>query len=296
MTLVSTQTGTPPHVIRNVSDTALWVGYYRVMETERKDAIFRDPYARKLSGERGEQIVKHMRWGKAYAWPMIVRTAVMDEIIVRLVSRQGVDLVLNLAAGLDARPYRLDLPAGLQWMEADFPDMIRYKEEILAGDKPKCRLERVPADLREESARRQLFDRVQASAKNALVITEGLLAYLSPEEVESLAHDLHSRPSIRWWLTDIASPKVLQRTHKHVGKHLQGAQAMMKFAPPEGPEWFESRGWKQAEFRDMFQEAVRLHRQPPFAWIWKMMKLLAPKKFAREMKAWRSGMLLMQPK
>lgn len=291
----SSPTSTAPHVIRNVSDTALWVGYYRVMETERPDAIFRDPYARKLTGERGEQIVKRMRWGKAYAWPMIVRTAVMDDIILRLVKQSSVDLVLNLAAGLDARPYRLELPPELLWIEADFPDMIRYKEEILAADKPRCRLERVSADLRDPAARGQLFDRVQSTAKNALVITEGLLAYLAGEEVEALARDLHARPAIRWWLTDIASPKVLQRTLKHVGKHLQQAQAVMKFAPPEGPQWFASRGWKEAEFRDMIVEAQRLDRTPPFMWVWKIFKLVAPRKFEREMKAWRSGMLLMQP-
>lgn len=281
--------------MRNVSDTALWVGYYRVMETDRPDAVFRDPLARKLVGDRGEQIVKSMRLGKAYAWPMIVRTAVMDEIILRLVKRQGVDTVLNLAAGLDTRPYRLDVPSGLHWIEADLPDMVRYKEEILAADQPKCRLERISADLREPAARRQVLDRVQADAKNALVITEGLLAYLAPEDVEALARDLHDHPALRWWLTDIASPKVLQRTQKHMGKHLQRAGALMKFAPPEGPQWFEARGWKEAEFREMMQEAVRLQRTPAGMWVWGIFKLLAPKKFAREMKAWRSGMLLMQP-
>ena len=284
-----------PHVMQNVSDTALWVAWYRTMESERPDAVFHDPYARRLAGERGEQIVKHMRWGKMYAWPMIVRTAVMDDIILRLVREGAVDTVLNLAAGLDARPYRLDLPAALNWVEADLPDMIRYKEEILAADQPRCRLERVSADLRVHDARCALFDRVQSQARSALVITEGLLAYLDPAEVEALARDLHARSGFRFWLTDIASPKVLQRIQKHVGKHLENAQAIMKFAPAEGPEWFQPRGWKQSEFRDMAAEAVRLNRQPPFAWMWKFWKTVAPKRFEREMKLWRSGMLLMQP-
>ena len=281
--------------MRNVSDTALWVGHYRVMETERPDAIFRDPYAKKLVGERGEQIVKHMRYGRMYAWPMIVRTAVMDEIVLRLVREHRIDTVLNLAAGLDARPYRLDLPANLHWIEADLPDMVRYKEEMLAADQPKCRLERIAADLRDPAARRAVLDRVQAGAKQALVITEGLLAYLTPEQVEELARDLHQHPAVAWWLTDIASPKVLQRTHKHVGKHLQIADAPFRFAPPEGPEWFQPRGWKQAEFREMMEEAIRLQRTPPMMWIWTIFKLLFPRKFEREKKAWRSGMLLMRP-
>src|SRR4249920_2369696 len=63
--------------IRNVSDTALWVAIYRAMESERPDALFNDPYARRLGGERGEAIARTMPEGH---WPIVVRTAVMDEI------------------------------------------------------------------------------------------------------------------------------------------------------------------------------------------------------------------------
>ncbi|HEY9519352.1 MAG TPA: class I SAM-dependent methyltransferase, partial [Gemmatimonadales bacterium] len=91
-------------MIQNIADTARWVAFYRAMETERPDAVFRDPYARRLAGERGEAIVHAMPKGRQMAWPMIVRTAVMDEIIMRVVKHEEVDCVLNLAAGLDARP------------------------------------------------------------------------------------------------------------------------------------------------------------------------------------------------
>ena len=90
--------------IRNVSDTARWVAFYRAMETERKDAIFRDPYARKLAGARGEEIVNTLRGGKRQAWAMIVRTALLDDMLLRTIAGEEIDLVVNLAAGLDTRP------------------------------------------------------------------------------------------------------------------------------------------------------------------------------------------------
>ena len=68
-------------LISNVSDTARWVAFYRAMETERPDALFRDPFARRLAGAQGEAIVRSLPKGRSMAWPMIVRTAVMDEII-----------------------------------------------------------------------------------------------------------------------------------------------------------------------------------------------------------------------
>src|SRR2546421_10012034 len=98
--------------IEHVSDTARWVALYRAMESERPDALFRDPYARRLAGERGERILTSMRKGRAWAWPMIVRTAVMDELILRAIQRDGGGTVLNLAAGLGTRPYRRPPPPG----------------------------------------------------------------------------------------------------------------------------------------------------------------------------------------
>ena len=41
-------------LIRHISDTARWAALYRARETERSDAIFRDPCARRLAGERGK--------------------------------------------------------------------------------------------------------------------------------------------------------------------------------------------------------------------------------------------------
>ena len=43
-------------LVRDVSGTALWVAYFRARETERADALFKDPYAERLAGEQGFQI------------------------------------------------------------------------------------------------------------------------------------------------------------------------------------------------------------------------------------------------
>ena len=89
---------TEKQAIEHVSDTALWVAMYRAMETDRADAHFRDPLARTLAGERGAAILAGMPDGKSTAWPMIVRTAVFDEMILKAVRERGVKVVVNLAA------------------------------------------------------------------------------------------------------------------------------------------------------------------------------------------------------
>jgi methyltransferase (TIGR00027 family) len=140
--------------IENISDTARWVAVYRAMESERRDAHFRDPYARRLAGERGEQIVRSMPWGRSSAWAMIVRTAVFDELILRTIRRDGADTVLNLAAGLDTRADRLELPPTLHWVDVDLADILRYKIDALASERPNCQYEPITLDLTNASGRR----------------------------------------------------------------------------------------------------------------------------------------------
>lgn len=258
--------------IQHVSDTALWVALYRAMESERPDALFHDPYARGLAGERGEQIVASMPKSKAWAWPMIVRTAVMDELIQRVVDRDGADTVLNLAAGLDARPYRMRLPPRLRWIEVDFPDVIAYKQEQLAGAQPACDLERVGLDLMDVTRRQALFADISGSSKQVLVVSEGLLIYLTPGQVGALAEDLAGAPAFRWWLIDIAGPRILKMMEKSWGKAVAAGNAPFQFAPAEGTRFFEAYGWTEAEFRSTWEEANRLGRADvPFAWVWRLL-------------------------
>ncbi|HEV2287986.1 MAG TPA: SAM-dependent methyltransferase [Candidatus Acidoferrales bacterium] len=279
-------------VIRDISDTARWVAYYRALETDRPDALFRDPYARKLAGERGEQIVRSLRGGLRMSWSMIVRTALIDEMLQRTLSSEGVDLVLNLAAGLDTRPYRLPLPAALQWVEVDLPEMIGYKSEMLAQETPRCRLERVSLDLSDEAKRRELFARLDGNCRCAFVITEGLLSYLDDEQVAGLTRDLHACGHFQFWLTDLASPKVRQVMNRYWGKQLRAANAPMKFAPEAGEEFFRPHGWEPAEFRGFFQASRELNRPMPRDWMIRLWAKLMPRRTAKMMKLWRTGTVL----
>jgi len=248
-------------LIRNISDTALLAAVYRARETERPDALFRDPFAGRLAGDRGQQIAKSLVFSEKNSWSWFTRTYLFDQFIANCLN-EGCDMVVNLAAGLDARPYRLTLPASLKWIEVDLPEITDYKEEILRDEKPSCALERVRLDLSDVNGRRELFQRLAAQARKALIISEGLIIYLTAEEVGSLATDLAARGSFRYWLLDFASPALLRLMQKKMGKHFDRAAAPFRFAPAEGPEFFSKFGWKPAGVRSMFHAAGRLKRLP----------------------------------
>ena len=78
-------TGEP--LVRNISDTALLAAIYRARETERPDAVFRDPLARRLAGERGDQIAKSMPFSERATWAWITRTHAYDEFIKQQVRK-----------------------------------------------------------------------------------------------------------------------------------------------------------------------------------------------------------------
>jgi methyltransferase (TIGR00027 family) len=258
-------------LIQTISDTARWAAVYRARESERPDALFRDPFARRLAGERGEQIAAAIPFSNRQTWAWVTRTYLFDQFITEQI-RDGADTVLNLAAGLDTRPHRMAMPAALKWVEVDLPDLLAYKDEVLANEKPVCVVERVRLDLANVSGRRELFERVGRSARKVLIITEGLLMYLTPEEVGGLAQDLAAPPSFQRWVLNLLSPGLMGMMQKEMGTQLSLAGAPFHFAPAEGPGFFTRFGWKVSEVRSLLKTAAKLKRLT----LWMRLAALLP--------------------
>ena len=246
-------------IIRSVADTALWVAVYRAEESERKDAVFYDPYARKLAGDRGFQIVDAMHEGRANSWSFIARTYLFDEFIMQHI-RQGFDMVINLASGLDTRAYRLTLPGSLIWIDVDLPEITGYMNNMMANEKPVCRYERITQDLSDRNARVKLFDELGSRAMKILVVSEGLIGYLDESDAGVLAYDLSRVHSFRRWVLDIMSPGILPLISNEMGTLLQDAKAPLVFAPEEGEDFFRMFKWKPLESKSKFKTAATLNR------------------------------------
>ena len=248
--------------LKDISDTAFWAAAYRATENKRSDALFCDPYAQRLAGPRGNLIAEALPEATRHAWVIVVRTHLIDRYIVESLDR-GVDMVVNIAAGLDARPYRMDLPEHLRWVEVDLPGLIAYKEQILRNEKPVCSLERIGMDLSNEAARRDLFQKIGGKAQRAVVVTEGLLIYLTPEEASALARDLVLPGSFRTWIFDLHLPGLVRLLQQRVGTSLDQARAPLRFTANGGPGFFVPCGWPMASASSMLDTAARTKRLPP---------------------------------
>jgi methyltransferase (TIGR00027 family) len=257
----------PAHVITNVSDTARWTALHRATESARPDALFNDPFAERLAGKRGRDIVASVPRTTRSGWWLVARTKIIDDAIRGAIA-DGCDRVLNLAAGLDTRPYRLDLPADFSWVEADLPGLLGEKAKLLSDQVPKCQLIRRAVDLADPQARDSFFNEAVDGATKALVLTEGLLMYLNDRDVVALS-DAIKRPEIAWWMLDTAGPGLKNLMNKKLDGILENAP--FKFAPENGVAYFEDLGWRILEVESLMVAAHRFGRLPmfmrPVAWL-----------------------------
>ena len=254
-----------------LTETAYLVALYRALETDRPDALFQDPLARRLAGGQGELISSFLNPQEADLTAVAIRTRVIDEWIIELVMAEVISVVLNLGAGLDTRPYRLPLPQSMFWIEVDFQEILADKEQNLRNEKPACTVVRVPCDLADGSKRKNLLKWVNALAQPTLVITEGLLGYLSENQVSLLASDLQEQPYLERWLFELASPAAKQDWHQHYShtlfdQYFANGDAALQFSPELGAEFFHQRGWAVAKKRSIWEEACQLKRNKPFAY------------------------------
>lgn len=282
-----------PALIKDVSDTAIWVAQYRAEESERPDAMFRDPFAKLLVGERGPAIARDFGTAGRYtAWTVITRTVIIDDFISEAIAA-GADAVLNLGAGLDTRPYRMDLPATLQWVEADFPNIIDHMNGKLAAHAPRCQLQRVAVDLANPDARRRFLAEVLPDAKKVLVLTEGLIPYLTEEQVGALADDLRAQPRFAFWVSEYFEPQAY-RFIRAASARRQMVNAPFVFMPADWLGFFAQHGWQKQELRFPMQVAIRFKRRPPMPWWARIViRLMSGRKLAAGSSA--SGYQLLVP-
>ncbi|TCK22541.1 SAM-dependent methyltransferase [Pseudonocardia endophytica] len=197
-------------ITESVGLTALAVAAARAAESERREALVRDRFANDFVRASGHPMPTGTD-GSGAAWTalvdmMAVRSRVLDDLLLRAVT-DGIRQVVVLAAGLDARAFRVAWPAGTTLYEVDQPPVIEFKQRVLdvSGARPACRRRTVPVDLRDDwgSALREAgFD---PSTPTAWLV-EGLLPYLPAQAEADLFVDVDalSAPGSRMAIEAIA--------------------------------------------------------------------------------------------
>lgn len=280
--------------VERVSDTALWVAVYRARESLRRDRLFNDPFAARLAGEKGQAIAHAVRRARMMQWSLTIRTASMDDMLLKILREENIELVINLGAGLDTRPYRLDLPAQLKWVEIDFQHMLDYKIPLLAKETPRCDLRRFAVDLSIDAERKKILAELTQDSKRTLFITEGVVPYLPEPIVNDLQNDLKNCAGDIFWLQDIYSPMIVKSARKSMAKNVSQTVSF-QFDPPSWVEFFTDRAWKIRDERYTWDEAERLGRPIPYAWFFKILSKIGPKAEMEKNRKMAGYLLLQKP-
>ncbi|MCV7216032.1 SAM-dependent methyltransferase [Mycobacterium crocinum] len=168
-----------------VAGTGLLVAAIRARESTRDDPLFTDPFADKLAGEAGHRILDAAlaTSGERTTMQIVVRTRFWDDGL--LDAAASCRQIVLLAAGMDARAYRLTWPPGTTVFELDQPSVIAAKNALLADDSPTCSRVAIGVDLADDwpaSLAAAGFD----SATPTAWLIEGLLQYLDEAAVHRL--------------------------------------------------------------------------------------------------------------
>src|SRR5262245_60822243 len=180
-----------------VAHTARWTAALRAQESDRPDALFRDPLARALADEEGFAMLAASQQALAQQLADIgtyiaLRTRFFDDFALRTAG-EGVRQVVILAAGMDARAFRLSWPPGTTLYEIDQPGLLELKESILQREDVQAACRRIPLGV---DLNRPWVPSLLAAGfvpqERSLWLAEGILYYLAEQSVHDLLGQVSS--------------------------------------------------------------------------------------------------------
>jgi methyltransferase (TIGR00027 family) len=240
--------------INHVSDTALMVAACRALETELPDAFARDPFAARLTGERGFAILNAVPYSMILRFGMAIRTRFLDELLTGVLGCDAITTVLSVGCGLDTRPWRLDIPAELRWIEVDFSDVLDYKYRLLANEKAHCNVERLSVDLNDPVQRQTMYDK---AGSRALMITEGVLMYLPAGTVKAMAAEAREKSGVAHWISDITTDSFNKALAGGRGRdHLEHVRAPDALSGEQILDVLSTHAWITAEMRSYIRDTA----------------------------------------
>ncbi|MEU6602973.1 SAM-dependent methyltransferase [Streptomyces flaveolus] len=250
----------------DVGWTGLLTAHMRAIESARPDRLFDDPFATAVvdlvcNAIRTDPDValptgpENDRGELSETWYMLstflgVRTRYYDSRVTAACTA-GIRQVVILAAGLDARAHRLDLPPDTAVYEIDTEPVLRFKEMVLrhARLKPATRRRTVVADLRgpwEGALRDAGFD----PALPTMWLVEGLFMYLSGAECDRLLGGLTrlSAPGSRLALEyyeSVPRPEDVSTVDAVEEAVIARILSFFQDGPATAPDrWLGSHGWR----------------------------------------------------
>ncbi len=187
-----------PEPLNAVERTALLTAALRAAETLREDRLYEDPYAARLSGGIGPELLAEVREAtfprdRPRTLPSTpdynaIRTRFFDDYLQRAAAEPDMTQIVLAPAGMDSRAYRLHWPPYLRYFEVDRPAVLAFKQAALAGAEPRVRHCAVSVDLTDENWESDLLAAGYRRDLPSTWLLEGLLYYVSETDAHRVLH------------------------------------------------------------------------------------------------------------
>jgi methyltransferase (TIGR00027 family) len=163
----------------------------RALESRRPDRLFDDPLAADFAGRESFAWLDRMELSRLWGGPglyIVVRTRFFDDFLLSSCRSTGAKQIVLLAAGMDARAFRMNWAPHTCLYELDRPEVLAAKEAVIArlGVQPTCERHAIGVDLANRSWSKALLEAGYKARELCLWLMEGLLFYMAEAAVHQL--------------------------------------------------------------------------------------------------------------
>jgi methyltransferase (TIGR00027 family) len=287
------------NITESVGATALGVAAARAAETESDNPLISDPFARVFLDAAGDgmwnwfgsselppeiaeaapDVPLRMQGMRDY---MASRTMFFDQFFLQA-NNAGVRQAVILAAGLDARAWRLPWLGGTTVFELDQPQVLEFKVSTLQQSRalPRCNLVNVAVDLRQDWPAPLQYAGFDTSAPSAWTV-EGVLPFLPAAGQDQLFERIHSlvapgsRIAVEAPGPEFNNPEARERQRAHMQRYRELA-AQLGRGEHDFPDfeelwyfedrtdvgdWLRTHGWN-VSVQTAEEMMARYDRHPP---------------------------------
>lgn len=165
---------------REEKETMLITLYGRAMDSRSEDPFIRDPVAEEMM-RRIDYDFNKLKMRKLQIRSLAFRAKTFDDWTKEFLTKNPEATVLYLGCGLDSRIFRIDPPSGVEWFDVDFPETIELRKRLFPEFSKRAKYHMIGSSVTEKSWLNQI-----PSDQPVLIIAEGLLYYLTDDQVKTL--------------------------------------------------------------------------------------------------------------
>ncbi|HTX78514.1 MAG TPA: class I SAM-dependent methyltransferase, partial [Longilinea sp.] len=197
-------------------ETMLMTLSSRAIQSQWKDPILPDPWAEEAMRHIDYDLGEHYKGvGSWSMWkdigPTIIatRAATFDLLTSHFLAEHPDAVVVQVGCGMDSRVYRVDPPAGVEWYDVDYPDVIDLRRQLFPERSAYHQVGTSLGDL-------HWLDEVPRD-RPGLLIAEGVLHYLSETEVKALLNAVVTHFTGGQMIFDACNSMIVKRAGSNVG-------------------------------------------------------------------------------